>query len=518
MAQTSPRPAPSPWLWIALGVFVISALAAIGWVRAVWPFSEKSLTAAIEQATGGRVEWHNFRSTYFPPGATAERVKLFRTDRQPDPLIQVDRMILRGSFAGMWNSPKHIAELQLRGFHLLAEQGAKAAVPSSPSHSTSSVVIDKVVADDSTLRFVQRKAGKPPFELAVWHLVLHNVDNRLQPLDFQAVLAISEPPGEIHASGRIGPWNSDDFATTPARGNYSLDGARLDVFKGLSGTLNSKGAFDGNLGTLHAAGDVNIPDFHLTQSHHTVPLSSHYEAMVDTLDGDVTLTSVATHVLHTTVMSRGSVSREPTPHHGKTVDLQASVQGGRINDVMLVLIKSKVAPMTGSLQVNTSIRLPPGPAPFLKRLSVAGDFHISGAEFTKEARRLTLDQLSASAAGRKVNSDAGPGTVLSNLHGHCVVKDGVATLSNVTFQIPGSSAGIRGTFDLITQQLNFQGNLQTEGELSDTQKGIKKIFVKVAVAIHKHRSPQHLIPFKITGQYGDPKFALNDDPQTKKRQ
>jgi hypothetical protein len=235
-------------------------------------------------------------------------------------------------------------------------------------------------------------------------------------------------------------------------------------------------------------------------------------------DGDVNLTSVATHVLHTTVMSRGSVSREPTPHHGKTVDLQASVQGGRINDVMLVLIKSKVAPMTGSLQVNTSIRLPPGPAPFLKRLSMAGDFHISGAEFTKEARRLTLDQLSASAAGRKVNSDAGPGTVLSNLHGHCVVKDGVATLSNVTFQIPGSSAGIRGTFDLITQQLNFQGNLQTEGELSDTQKGIKKIFVKVAVAIHKHRSPQHLIPFKITGQYGDPKFALNDDPQTKKRQ
>ena len=70
---------------------------------------------------------------------------------------------------------------------------------------------------------------------------------------------------------------------------------------------------------------------------------------------------------------------------------------------------------------------------------------------------------------------------------------------------------------MITQELNFQGNLFTEGQLSDTTTGVKKVFVKIVVAIHRHRSPVHAIPFKITGLYGDPKFALDDDPATKKR-
>ena len=517
MVPSPPRRASAQWPWIALGIIAAASLGGLGIVGAKWPFSEKALAASIEHATGGRVEWHNFRSTYFPPGATAENVKLFRSDRQPDPLIQVDRMAVRGSFAGMWATPKHISELQLHGFHFLAEQGTKTKVLTKPAQTGSSLIIDKVVADNSTLRFAQRNPGKPPFELAVRRLVLHNVDNRLQPLDFQAVMAINEPPGEIHASGKLGPWNTDDFAATPARGNYALNGARLDVFTGLSGNLNSTGVFNGNLGTLHATGDVNIPDFHLTRSHHTVPLETHYDATVDTFKGDVTLNTVSTRELHTTVVSHGSVGGEDTPHHGKTVDLQASVQGGRLSEVMLIFIKANVAPMTGTLKVNTAIRLPPGPEPFLQRLYMNGDFHISGAEFTKEARQVTLDKLSASAAGEKVHANSDLGTVLSDLQGHCVVKDGVATLSNVIFQFPGSTARIRGSFNLISQQVNFQGNLQTEGELSDTQKGIKKLFVKVVVAIHRHRSPQHQIPFKITGAYGDPQFALNDDPLAKKR-
>lgn len=492
------------------------ALVAVGWVLAKWPFSETAVKASLEHATGGRVELHNFRTTYFPPGASADNVKLFRTDRQVEPLIQVDRMSVRGSYAGMWSVPRHINELRIQGLHLLVEPHAQAAPAATSTQSQSTMVIDKVVADDSTLRFVSRKPGKQPFELAIRHLVLHNADNQHQPLDFQAVLSINEPPGEIHASGKLGPWNSNDAGATPARGTYTLDGARLDVFHGLSGTLSSKGQFEGNLAQLKASGDVDIPNFHLTRSAHTVPLASHYEAVVDAINGDTTLTSVSTRELHTTVMSHGSVSREDTVHHGKTVDLQATVQGGRINDVMLLFIKSKVAPMTGSLQAHTVIRLPPGPAPFLKRLYLNGDFHIGAAEFTKEARQVTLDKLSASAEGEKAPRGTDPAVVPVNLQGHCVAKDGVATLSNVTFQIPGATARVRGTFNLITQQLNFQGDLITEGELSDTQTGVKKLFVKVVVAIHKHRSPIHAIPFKITGEYGDPKFAIDDDPKYKK--
>lgn len=503
-------PLRSRWIWIALAAAAILLVAAVGWMMAKWPFSEKAIKASLEQSTGGRVELHNFRTTYFPPGATAENVKLFRTDRQPEPLIQVDRMSVRGSYSGMWSVPKHINELRIQGLHLLVEPGTATAPASKQNPST--LVIDKVVADDSTLRFVSRKPGKQPFELAVRHLVLHNADNQHQPLEFQAVLAINEPPGEIHANGRLGPWNSRDAGATPARGTYTLEGARLDVFHGLSGTLSSKGQFEGNLAELKASGDVDIPNFHLTRSAHTVPLASHYEAVVDAINGDTTLTSVSTRELHTTVVSHGSVSREDTVHHGKTVDLQATVQGGRINDVMLIFLKSKVAPMTGSLQANTVIRLPPGPAPFLKRLYLNGDFHIGAAEFTKEARQVTLDKLSASAVGEKASGV----TALASLQGHCVAKDGVAALSNVIFQIPGATARVRGTFNLVTQQLNFQGDLLTEGELSDTQTGIKKLFVKAVVAIHKHRSPIHAIPFKITGEYGDPKFALDDDPKHQK--
>ena len=55
-----------------------------------------------------------------------------------------------------------------------------------------------------------------------------------------------------------------------------------------------------------------------------------------------------------------------------------------------------------------------------------------------------------------------PGRVLSNVKGHVVLRDAIAHLTNVSFDVPGASAVVSGTYNLKSQKVDLQGPVRLD--------------------------------------------------------
>ncbi len=148
---------------------------------------------------------------------------------------------------------------------------------------------------------------------------------------------------------------------------------------------------------------------------------------------------------------------------------------------------------------------------FLRKLSLQGDFGVAGGKFTNAAAKTPINVLSESARGENKKQEAAdPATALSNLKGHVVVKDGIATFSNVSCNIPGSFAEMQGTYNLLSKNVDLRGVLHTTGKLSDTTSGFKALVLKVASPFLKKNSVI-VVPFTIKGTAAQPAFSLDFD-------
>jgi hypothetical protein len=98
--------------------------------------------------------------------------------------------------------------------------------------------------------------------------------------------------------------------------------------------------------------------------------------------------------------------------------------------------------------------------------------------------------------------------VLSQLGGQVSVKNGVATLSNVSFTAPGTRAEIQGTYSLTDRKVELHGILYTNGKLADTTSGFKALVLKAIGPLLKQKSVT-VVPFAITGTSSKPSFALD---------
>ena len=227
----------------------------------------------------------------------------------------------------------------------------------------------------------------------------------------------TEPPGEIRSEGKIGPWNEDDPGSTPVTGSYTYEHANLAVFEGISGTLSSQGKFSGTIGHIDANGEIDVPDFRVSGSSHTVHLISKFQAVVDGTNGDTYLQNVDSHFQRTTVTSNGSVAGHPG-QQGKTVRLEMAVNGGRIEDLLSLFTEEKRPSMTGSINLRAKVEVPPGPPGFLRKLDLAGNCGIGSGRFTNPNVQQPVNALTQSAGGENKKQQAeDPETVLSEFSG-----------------------------------------------------------------------------------------------------
>ena len=166
-----------------------------------------------------------------------------------------------------------------------------------------------------------------------------------------------------------------------------------------------------------------------------------------------------------------------------------SSDSARIEDLLRLFVKDNTPPMTGAIVFRAKATLPPENRPFIDKVQLQGDFGISGAKYPHPETQKDIDVLSARAQGKadqvqdeddkRGNDSYDPGRVLSNVKGHVVLRDAVAHLSNVSFDVPGASARLSGTYKLKTDQIDFKGDMHLDTELSKATTGVKSFLLKV---------------------------------------
>jgi hypothetical protein len=483
-------------------------LAAVFLLAFFWPFRRETVIKELEDESKSRVTAGSFHGTYFPyPGCVLEQI-VFQHNPKSDtpPLMTVNRITIKGSYAGMF--ARHVSLVLVEGMHILVPP------PGSEQFETpqrSSVVIDDIIANGAILEVASRQAGNPPV-----HFTLHgfNISNVGGPdsASFRATLSNPEPPGEITTTGKFGPWDADHVGRTAVSGEYRFEHAELGAFRGISGLLASSGKYTGTLEHIEVEGSTDVPLFAVTQSSHQTQLSTQFHAVVNAENGDVFLQNVNANFRQTTIWTQGSIAGE-AGQAGKTTSLAMYSKDGRIQDLLLLFIKSPRAPMSGIVTFKAKVSVPPEKRPFLEKVELLGDFGIDDGSFTKSGTQQGVNYLSQGARGEKThqadNDDTDPQNVLSDLKGHVLLKNGTATFSSLSFRIPGALAQMRGTYNLISEKIDLRGTLQTEAEISKTTHGIKAVILKVLDPLFKNKPGGYIAPVKITGSYDHPQFGLD---------
>ena len=137
-------------------------------------------------------------------------------------------------------------------------------------------------------------------------------------------------------------------------------------------------------------------------------------------------------------------------------------------------------------------------------------FGMNGSRFTSPNTQDSVDRISESAQGeKKKQEDEDPQTVLSEVHGNIQLRNEVTAISNGSFQVPGADAAVHGTYNLLNQRVDLHGTLDTRGHLSDTTSGFKAQVLKAITPMFKKRGDTRIVPFQITGSYGNTTVGID---------
>ncbi|MBI2822984.1 MAG: hypothetical protein HYX74_12245 [Acidobacteria bacterium] len=144
-----------------------------------------------------------------------------------------------------------------------------------------------------------------------------------------------------------------------------------------------------------------------------------------------------------------------------------------------------------------------------QRLHLDGTFSIESVQFTSFSVQEKLAELSWRARGRPKEEKENYPRVASGMKGKFALKEGVGTISTLSFRVPGASVLLDGTFDLITEELDFRGELRMQARLSQTTSGFTSILLKVLDPFFKKKGAGSVLPIKITGTLNEPSFGLD---------
>ena len=325
-------------------------------------------------------------------------------------------------------------------------------------------------------------------------------------MPFDATLTNGIPPGEIGTRGIFGPWQTEDPGATPVDGTFTFARADLGVFKGISGILSAHGEFGGTLGRLGIHGETDTPDFTLAISGHPVPLHTDYHATVDGTNGNTLLDRIDARLLNTSFVAKGGVIGGPG-QEGRTVKLDIVMEKARLEDIMRLAVKAPKSPMSGGLTLTTTFVLPPGERDVVDKLRLDGRFAIATARFSNINIQKRVNEFSQRSRGNQASDDEP--SVASNFKGQFRLTDATLALQGLTFDIPGASVRLAGTYTLRSELLDFTGMLLMDAKISETQSGFKRLMLKAVDPLFNKRGGGSVIPIKIAGKRSDPSFGLD---------
>ncbi|HLZ91599.1 MAG TPA: AsmA-like C-terminal region-containing protein [Candidatus Acidoferrum sp.] len=509
------RPARKRWLIVTAAALLAFAIVGLILLALHWPFTRQRVIDGLQEDFHGTVTFRDFHLTFLPhPGCVAEGAALVRPGfPSSPPFVSAQKLIIRAHYLDFLLRPGFISRIELQGLQIhVPPIGTMPPEPPDPNPSTNTV--GQVIANTSILE-VARKAA-PPLHFDIHALTLHSVSHKAG-FSYDVAFLNAQPPGEIQSRGHFGPWNASDPGQTPVFGTYKFEHAYLGNLEGIDGVLAAHDSFQGTLNQIETHGSVEIPDFQVRRAARSSSIDSRFHAFVDALHGDVHLEHVETTIVNTIVLARGAVE-ESSGHPGKVTSLDLNVSRGRIQDLLRLFIKEPRSPIVGAISFRAHVTVPPLGRPFEQEVILVGDFGIDDGRFTKAETNKKVAGLSQRAQGKKTD-DKDKGTVdpeeedaeriVSDLKGHVDLKNGIATLTDISFSIPGAVANVHGTFNLLNEKIDFHGTLKTDAEFSKMGGGgLKSIFLKPFDAMFKKKPKGAEIPIKMTGTYSHPQPGL----------
>jgi hypothetical protein len=540
-------------------LFVIAALAIVAAIviHRAEPFLRAQIVSALSSRFHARVELDSFHVSLvkgiqaegkglriWPPSGEAgsELVPI-----NADPLISLQEFRFHAPLHYRAGEPVQIRHVYLRGLTIkipprqhsaqpasAASNGAKGSENNAPASDGSaqppaaqrnstignskwlSFVVNTVECVDASLVLETSKPGKLPLNFAITSLELTSITPDLA-MNFKAELTNPRPVGLIHTAGRFGPWQSDDPGESPIRGDYHFEHADLSTFRGIAGILDSTGQYQGTLRNLVVDGVTDTPDFSLTNFGNKMPLHTKFHALVDATNGDTRLEPVDAELGHSHFTAEGPIVRVNADTGGKLhpaghdIALKVNIDRARIEDFLTLAGKSGTPLLTGGIVSKASLHIPPGPEPAHKRLTLDGEFHLDQALFTSEKVQDKIRQLSLRGQGhpgelKKTDSDT---TIESQMNGRFNMANGVITLPQLAYIVPGAEIDLAGTYALEGGAIDFKGTAKMQATVSQMVGGWKGFFLKPADRFFKKDGAGTEVQVYVSGTREKPDFGVD---------
>ena len=476
---------------------VVICLAAIFYVK-FWPFSRQAVLQDLKEASDSTVTAQSYHPTYFPPGCVLYGVEFYH-GKDHFKLIEIQKLRVQGSYMGILR--RHVPRIVADGAHIFIPPfGSKETFKTQHSD----VVVDELVANGSFVEFEPKERNREPFRFDVHEATLRQLHWN-NAIKYHLKFHNPNPPGEISADGKFGPWSTGHAENTPLSGDYTFEKANLGVYGGINGTLSSKGKFDGALRHVSVTGITDTPDFRVRSSNNKFHLTTKFDAYVNGQNGDTFLNSVEAHFGRTTLLAQGSIAKVQG-QKGKFTKIEMSSRQGRIEDI-LGLFTAERAPMSGETALRATAEIPPDGEPFLHKLKLEGTFGIDEGSFTKPETQKNVNELSAGARGQNKED---PATVMTDLRGRVSLIEGVAHFFNFSFGIPGAKAQMHGTYSILEPyRINLHGQMRVDTKISKTTSGMKSFLLKIMDPIFKKKKKGEVVPVHVLGTYEKPDFGLD---------
>jgi hypothetical protein len=503
------------WIWAIPVVAALAVVTSIIFVR-YFPYSQKRIVQSLRETFPSGITVDRFQQVYFPyPGCKAEGIQ-FRAASSPQgspPIVVIHELVIQGSYVDLLFRPHQISKVIVNGMHLYFSPVNNTSTFSGGS-TQSPITIGQLTADGAVME-VERADKKPTLRFDFHELSLGSISDK-NGISYTVAMHNPEPPADIRATGHFGPFHDASLGQTPVSGKYTFDGGDLSMFDGIAGTVTSVGTFSGSFGEINVRGVTDTPDFEVARSGHSGPLHTQFEANVNAGNGDVVLKNVDATYIKTNINAKGSIASKDTSS-AKYTSLDFVIAKGRIEDMLHLFIKEKQPPMSGTTYMQGHVTVPPDGEPFLKEVVVQGDFNIANGRFENRERQESVDELSQTARGKKKQKDQegeSPESVISDVNGHALLRNGVATFPDLVFQIPGADARMHGTYNLLNQKVDLHGTVKMDAKFSKSTSGIKALFAKVLDPFFD-KSHGSVVPVLVDGTYQNPRFGLDLNPVKK---
>jgi hypothetical protein len=424
------------------------------------------------------------------------------------PLVSVKRFSIAVPVLAILRRPIHVKAVDLDGLriYLPRRRGEPKDGPGigASLRGPTPVVIDLLHSTDAVIALESSKPDRPPRTFAIHDLLLTDAAFD-RPVHFDAQLTNPKPIGQVQTSGRFGPWNADDPSESEIAGTYMFTQADLDTIKGIDGLLESAGTFGGALDQIDVKGTSKTPDFSLDVGGTPIPLTTAFTALVDGTNGDTILHDVQAVLGRTPIAAKGGIVHTPG-RKGRTVTLQATIDGGQLHDVLRLALDDEPPMMDGRISLRSLVNLPPGEPRVVERLELDGEFTIDALRFASGTVQDKVDEFSRRGRGRP--KDQQIQDVASRMQGGFRLKDGVLRFSRLRFGVRGGVVQLNGWYALRGGALDFRGSVRMQARASQMLTGWKSWVAKPFDPLLAKDGAGTVIPIKITGSAKQPKFGV----------